>query len=704
MIGLSGAHRRTPRMGLLTLAAAAALALAAPGLMPGVAGAAGSACVNEGVREAQRSTFLPDCRAYELVSAADKNGGDVIVDQSFVRSADDGSAVGYASLSEFGDSVGGGIATDYMAVRSPGSGGQGWVTHGIIPPQTALTLSAAASAFEPRYEQDFSPDLSRGVLLAWKPLTSNPFVANVANLYWRDDLRTRGGGDYTLVTGCPLCVSPLSGELLNSNFEPIMVASTPDLSRVLFESAIDLAPGAVGSAIKLYEWDAATQTVQLAGVLPNGNGALESAAGLGHGRFEHRHTISADGRRVFFTASVEGISNVYMRVDEKTTIKLNTPETGVSSTPAPAHYWDASLDGSRVFFTSPQQLTSDASIDGGVYMYDTTLPESDPNHLRYVAAGSRIIGTDARGHIAYFDTGSSLGPGQPPGIYVWNDGKLSFVAERSGEDLPRLTETTIIEKTAQVSPSGSLTFVSDLPTAANPVGSCPSSGTKACEMLYLSTPAHPGAVCVSCHADGAPSSTSVEMYAYQVSSGGASKTGHLYRYLTDDGRRVFFTTAEPLVPEDVNGRYDAYEYDVTSGTVRLVSSGVNASDSYFLETNPTGDDALFATHQQLLGWDADSNYDIYDARVNGGFPEPAPRASECAGEECRGVLTAPAPSVQFAASGLLEGAGNVKAKRPARATGKCRHGTVRKRAHGKNRCVKTKSHKTHRSRHARRGR
>jgi hypothetical protein len=689
-------------IGLITSGFTAVLAVLS--LISGVAGAAGSACVNEGVREVQRSTFLPDCRAYELVSAADKNGGDVIVDQRFVRSADDGSAVGYASLSEFGDSVGGGIATDYMAVRSPGSGGQGWVTHGIIPPQTALTFSAAADAFEPRYEQDFSPDLSRGVLLAWKPLTSNPFVANVANLYWRDDLRTRGGGDYKLVTGCPLCVSPLSGELLNPKFEPIMVASTPDLSRVLFESAIDLAPGAVGSAIKLYEWDAATQTVQLAGVLPNGNGALESAAGIGHGRFEHRHTISADGRRVFFTASVEGIDNVYMRVDEKTTIKLNTPETGVSSTPAPAHYGDASLDGSRVFFVSSQQLTSDAPTDGGIYVYDTTLPESDVNHLRYIAAGSRVIGTSADGHIAYFLADNSLLPSQPPGIYIWNEGQLAFVAALAVGDPLTLTENPVFDKTAQISPSASLTFVSDLPTAANPVGSCPSSGTKACEMLYLSTPDHPRAVCVSCHADGAPSSTSVQMETYEVSAGGAAKTGHLYRYLTDDGRRVFFTTAEPLVPEDVNGRDDAYEYDVATGTVRLVSSGVNASDSYFLETNPTGDDALFATHQQLLGWDADSNYDIYDARVNGGFPEPAPRASECAGEECRGVLTAPAPSVQFAASGLLEGAGNVKAKRPARATGKCRHGTVRKRAHGKNRCVKTKSHKTHRSRHARRGR
>ena len=244
-------------------------------------------------------------------------------DATRVRVADDGSAVTYASLTEFGDSVGGGIATDYLSVRSAQAGGQGWVTHRIIPKQPALTFLGATSGLEPRYEQDFSPDLSRGVVLAWRPLTNDPLVANVANLYLRDDLLTAGGGDYRLLSNCPLCIGPISSAQLLP--DPVMVTSTPDLGRVLFESAINLAAGAVGSGIKLLEWDAASGRVVLAGVLPDGTGALDSAAGVGHGRFERRHSISADGRQVFFIATAAGIQNVYMRMDEQATFQLNAP-------------------------------------------------------------------------------------------------------------------------------------------------------------------------------------------------------------------------------------------------------------------------------------------------------------------------------------------------------------------------------------------
>jgi len=147
---------------------------------------------------------LPDGRGYEMVSASDKNGSDVMPDQSRVRVADDGSAVTYSSLAGFEDVIGGGIATEYMAVRQPAVGGQGWVTHGISPAQQALTFKAVVNGFETRYQQELAPDLTSGVVFAWRPLTDNPFVGNVVNLYLRQDLRTPGGGSYTLVSDCPL--------------------------------------------------------------------------------------------------------------------------------------------------------------------------------------------------------------------------------------------------------------------------------------------------------------------------------------------------------------------------------------------------------------------------------------------------------------------------------------------------------------------
>src|SRR5262249_42328185 len=56
-----------------------------------------------------------------------------------------------------------------------------------------------------------------------------------------------------------------------------------------------------------------------------------------------------------------------------------------------------------------------------------------------------------------------------------------------------------------------------------------------------------------------------------VPSVGETFAGQSYDALTPDGERAFFTTAEALVPEDVNGEADVYEW--ANGTLGLISSG-----------------------------------------------------------------------------------------------------------------------------------
>jgi len=134
-------------------------------------------------------------------------------------------------------------------------------------------------------------------------------------------------------------------------------------------------------------------------------------------------------------------------------------------------------------------------------------------------------------------------------------------------------------------------------------------------------------------------------------------TEHLSHALSDDGRYVFFSTQEALVPEDSNGKWDAYEYDTATGTVHLISSGKDPADSYFLDASPDGRNVFFATREQLLGWDVDQNYDLYDARVGGGLPEPVPATPPCSGETCRGA-PAGAPGSGVPGTQLFDGAGN----------------------------------------------
>ena len=667
---------------------------------------------------------LPAGRGYELVSAIDKNGGDVLIDTARVRIANDGSAVAYSSLSGFGDSVGGGIATEYMGVRGAG----GWVTHAISPPQQALSYEAVAAGLEPRYEVDMSADLTKGVVRAWRPLSDEDAnVGEVINLYLREDLRTPGGGAYRLITACPVCVVEFPTELLSRR--PMFVGATPDFGKALFESDLNLAPGARGGDYKLYLWDHGS--VELAGILPNGTAASASGAGSGtmsKGLTYPHRTISADGHKVFFTARVGAVENVYMRLDGESTVQLNASET-TPTTPRSAHYADASVSGSRVFFTSTQALTDDAPTDGGgpyLYMYDTTKPDSDEN-LTFLSADNEpddtasngirgVVGASADGDAVYFFNASQLVDCAPPAttatpLFVWHEGEgLSYVRMLTVEDMGAMTfdaSPSLGGRQATVSPSGDLLYRSSEPVGPDGEnhGSCPLNFTLACFEAYVYTLATHELRCASCSPRGVAAAGNTAFMLQGPTVGASTRGFHLHRPISDDGRRVFFTTPSALVSEDVNGKRDAYMYDVPSGVVSLLSSGRDTADSYFLEASPSGDDAIFVTRERLVGWDLDQGYDLYDARVGGGFPEPSPSQPSCTGDACKGALAA-APALEVDASLVFAGAGDVRARLRSRKA-RCRRGTVRRRVKGRRgrvRCVKRRASKTVRHADARRSR
>lgn len=147
--------------------------------------------------------FLPDNRAWEKASPEDKNGGDILPDNGRTRVATDGNAVSFGSLTDFGDVIGASTATDYMGVRGPG----GWSTHALTPGQRPNSVLGLLQALQPRYVGAFSADLSKGVFLGISPLIADPDVADVANIYRRDDLKNPNSGSYQLLSACPLCAT-----------------------------------------------------------------------------------------------------------------------------------------------------------------------------------------------------------------------------------------------------------------------------------------------------------------------------------------------------------------------------------------------------------------------------------------------------------------------------------------------------------------
>jgi hypothetical protein len=133
-------------------------------------------------------------------------------------------------------------------------------------------------------------------------------------------------------------------------------------------------------------------------------------------------------------------------------------------------------------------------------------------------------------------------------------------------------------------------------------------------------------------------------------------------------------------------------YEWHDGTLSLISSGSDPTDSLFLGMSTDGSDAFFGTHAALVAQDTDDAGDLYDARIDGGFGQTAPPV--CTGSGCQGVPGTP-PIFATPASATFEGVGNFPppSSRPAgttltprqklaRALKACRakHGSHRRRA------------------------
>jgi hypothetical protein len=664
------------------------------------------------------ATTLPDGRAYELVSPPTKGGGDVTVFSARTRAAADGGAATFVSLRGFGDVRDIGVATEYESVRSTESnpGSNGWVTHAITPAQRSLTFAATSTALDPLYEE-FSPELSTAIFRSWSPLTDAPMVAGVPNLYVQRGL---GSGSETseLATDCPACSSPLPAPTF-SQFSsppalPFDAGASQDFTHVLFESAQELTADASGTDPKLYESDHGI--VRLAGILPDGSAASSSVAGWGASNFYYTpHVISNTGSRVFFIAPPGACAfnhpcgPLYMRSNHAVTVQLNASErtdcadqNPCSGTLEPdpngaqaATYWDASVDGSRVFFESQEALTDDAPLSPSLpklYMYDASKGDGDPHNLTFLSADNEpadginslfgVIGASDDGHYVYFVAGGQLVAGgalpNGPAVFVWHDGTVRYVgAFPNSGDLFEATNSvwTLVQKTARVTPDGRHLLYSSTasngPTGADQ-GTCGGNASgPGCRELYLYSYDSGQLQCVSCKGGGTtPTANAFE--SVHVDQGAAGHTGHLGREVSDDGRRVFFSTAEALAPGDTNGKSDAYEWEANgagdcnqpSGCLALISSGKDSADSYFMDASTSGDDVFFTTRARLVGWDVDNSTDLYDARVHGGFPNP-PAAHDCNGEGCRAPASG-SPGALTPSSVGLTGAGNFPPAAPVK--------------------------------------
>jgi hypothetical protein len=642
---------------------------------------AASSCSNAAVREEQGSTQLAECRGYEWVTAipeAERNSANVLLSTQRSQAAVDGAAFLFSSTTGTAgvQSLPGGA--DYMAVRAPQSGH--WSVHALMPPQPTVSFFDLLGGAQPRYVGDLAPNLSRGIFFAATPVNEEgENVRSEPNLYLRDDLLDPAGGSYRLLTDAE---TPQA----STDMHPIFAGASADFSHVLFESERVLTAEAAGlvEGLKLYEW--VEGVVRLVGVLPASEGGAATISKAGQGAAKHftAHTISSDGSRVVFTAppydeQASG-GRLYLRDDrgtadptDDTTLEVNASEKTNGTGPGgrdsggvqPATFWDASSDLDQIFFTSSEALTNDAPEDladgSQLYRFEPdkpngarlTLLSADSNPADgSVAAIDGVIGASRDGSYAYFVGSNQLVAGGPtsnrPRIFVWHDGVLNEVgAINSGTELERIANDAQEVTWSRLTPDGRhLVFESE--GTEELIGydhgnACPELTSAGCQEVYVYE-ADPsggagGLQCASCDPTERKPTADADFEVVPV--GLVFGRGHLNRPLTNDGRLVFFTTAQRLVAVDHNESADAYAYDARSGAVHLLSGGRPGIRSYFLEASRDGGSAFLATHDRLLAGDVNDNVDVYDARVDGGTSEARPQPPCISQDACRPATNTP---------------------------------------------------------------
>lgn len=663
---------------------------------------------------------LPDSRAFEMVSPPEKNSAELgapgntggLVDPGFsvtpLQAAVTGEAIAYPSFTSFGNAQSAPAASTYLSKR----GAAGWSTENITPPDRE------------GYTRDpirgFSADLSFGAVIQKEPVLAPGAVEGFENLYLRDN----GSGELlSLTTETPLTPDP-------EHYCVSFAGASANFDRVIFLATGALTPDAPEApGVNLYEWFEGN--LNLVSVLPGETPAQPApqtsfgAVGTGQGNGCEmngnivRHATSADGSRIFWTyAPPAEATQLLARLDGADTVQLDAVQGG----PGPSgegRFWVASDDGSKVFFTDPNELTPGASSGntgggslGDLYEYDfdaepgeeltditiDPTPGTDPPAVR------GVLGASEDGSYVYFVANGVLSgeeengqeekaePGKP-NLYVWHAGDgVRFIATLSTTD-GRSWSSVPKEQTARVTPDGlQVAFVS----AASLTGfdNVDQGSGEPVSEVYLYSADGNELTCASCNPSGARPAGSSKLSAWVTPY-------EQPRYLSEDGKRLFFLSFDALALGDTNGRQDVYEFEhedvgscssesasfipSSNGCLYLITSGRSGADSYFLDASSDGRDTFVSTRQRLYPADEDERYDVYDARSGGGFPPPPPPPPICSGEACRPAQAAPAASSP-STSGFV-GEGNVKTS-PRHHGKRCAKGKRKVRRHGKIRCVR----------------
>jgi hypothetical protein len=614
----------TLALALTTTAYAAAGTTAAPADL----------CPNAAVRAQQNANNLPDCRAYELVNPPGDDVGEV---NRMPYASDDGNVVTYMSVIPGNDAFGAGVSSTAVARRTA----TGWSSEsadmaslGPIYGKTGLSSPKA-----------FSPDFSRALFISDLPGVPS-------DTDWDDDVYRVNVGFGTAT-------------LINDGFDSFpeqIPNATPDLGQIAFtKGAGSLQPTGI------YLSDGSNH-VLMTGTYPDGeaDGAPPQPAGPGWVRgwnvpgtdssstyVEHggQHGLSDDAQRLYFIRRRALSDDLFVRdlkANPARTVGVSvSSRTGDVGTMYDGKLLMASHDGSEAYFMSPVQLTDASPSGGGIYHFDLASQTVTPITAADSMGGA--IASDDMSHIYFTSTSALEGEAQlgDTNAYVWT-------REQGVRFLAKVTASDLFFQFRRVTEDGRYAL---LITAASLDGAA-NDGKDA---VYRYDDMTGDIACASCRPDGSPSQGVAALEGQSPGFPGAALTRN--RALTPDGQVLFMST-DQIVPGDLTPVTDVYLYH--DGTASLISSGNDDVNTYPGDISDDAKTISFVTRAKLVGADRDpEEYDVYAARVDGGFLEPPAPTDPCRGDDCQGPAGG-APALSTPSSSRTADTGNISPPRVAR--------------------------------------
>jgi len=646
------------------------------------------------------SANLPDCRAYELVTPAETNGAEPYATDPLAPGREfnnwltnpQGPGTGERLTFYTGTTLPGfegtGLLRDgYRAERSQGEGPhpeKGWNTKHAGPTyaQAGDGISAPHSvSADQRYSY-------------WELMPSETFEGTLAK------------GIYLLT---PAGFEPVGRGSLGTDLSAESRFVGPGGAHVIFSSKEHLEGGAaqVGTEA-IYDRAAGVASAEVVSLKPDGTpfGAGEDATYV---------AATEDGSAVVFKVG----GTLYLhRQGHTTEIAL-----------APSTFAGISADGERVFYSATTFLPQDPTPAASLYVCDVEagpcVGGPEPSGLTEIAQNAIFFNVSADGFHAFFTSDEAIAGTEPNenceegqlhceeaedgahNLYVWNGVTTSFIAVLDPQDFVSFAGLKELSQGRWTTAIGAGEFIGrgKAPSRSTPDGRVivfqshaqltPYANEGHGEIYRYDPAAAPGQrlICVSCD----PSLASASDDAMLQSITAPQRATTLIPNVRDDGQEVVFQSVDRLLPEDANAVQDVYEWRAQGvggctrqgGCLALISSGQGEDASYLYSMTPDGHDVFFTTKEKLVGRDVSGSASIYDARVNGGIPEP-PTAAPCQGDACQGQGSIPPvlPSPASAARGEGE-----------RRRSRCARGKRRVKGH----CVKrAHPHHHHRGGHKRR--